>query len=284
MSQYFTYNDFQGRLPTDALTSQPECKTCSKPSCYNTYENVQGISTSKHGYTASFALGDNDLKPMDNQVCDVTMIGCVPANIENTDPYNVTVKSISKCDPSKASYYNIVLPVVDGSLDKNKRESSRYTSSRSYNNNSRTAANVDIYDFEYPNYTLNADQKIPLTANGMYSKKSISVDGKISNRFASTNSSVAKLSLSSAQSGAKLSLSSAQSGAKLSLSSAQSGAKLSPSPASVVKLSAPSVAKLSTTSRSTTKSNKIPISIPIGKKKKLVDEYDFESFISQLNL
>ena len=262
MSQYFTYNDFQGRLPTDALTSQPECKTCSKPSCYNTYENVQGISTSKHGYTASFALGDNDLKPMDNQVCDVTMIGCVPANIENTDPYNVTVKSISKCDPSKASYYNIVLPVVDGSLDKNKRESSRYTSSRSYNNNSRTAANVDIYDFEYPNYTLNADQKIPLTANGMYSKKSISVDGKISNRFASTNSSVAKLSLSSAQ----------------------SGAKLSPSPASVVKLSAPSVAKLSTTSRSTTKSNKIPISIPIGKKKKLVDEYDFESFISQLNL
>lgn len=267
MSQYFTYNDFQGRLPTDALTSQPECKTCSKTSCYNTYDNVQGISRSKHGYIASFALGDNDLKPINNPVCDITMVGCVPANIENADPYNVTVKSVSKCDPFKASYYDIVLPVVDGSLDRNKRESSRYTSSRSHNNNSRTAANVDVDDFKYPNYTLNIEQKKPLTVDGMYSKKFTSIDGKLSNKFNLKNESV-KLSAPSV---------------KLSAPSVKSSVSSIKSSVSSVKLSAPSV-KLSTTSTSTTKSNKVPISIPIGQKKKLVDEYDFESFISQLNI
>ena len=259
MSQYFTYNDLQGRLPIDALTSQPECKSCSKTSCYNTYNNVQGVSRSKHEYTASFALGENDLKPMSNPVCDVSMIGCLPASIQNADPYNVNVKSISKCDPFKSSYYDVVLPVVDGSLDRNKKESSRYTSSRSYNNNSRTAANVDLTDFTYPNYTLNVEQKIPLTANGMYSKSYTSIDGKTSKKFTSKNSSV-KLSAPSV---------------KLSAPSV----KLS---APSVKLSTSSSTKLSTSS--STKSNKVPISVPISQKKKLVDEYDFESFISQLNI
>ena len=251
MSQYFTYNDLNGRLPIDALTSQPECKTCSKTSCYNTYDNVQGVSRSKHEYTASFAL--NDLKPMEGNVCDVSMIGCVPASIQNSDPYNITVKSNTKCDPLNMSYRNIHLPVVDGSLDRNKRESSRYTSSRSYDNYSRTAANVVAVNGPYTNYTLNVDQKFPLTADGLYKKKSESVRGKLLSSKTSSISPSVKLSVPS------------------------------------VKLSTSPVAKISTSSvKSTTSSiakpNKIPVVVPVAQKKKLVDNYDFESFINQLNL
>jgi hypothetical protein len=183
MSQYFIYNDLRGRTTVDALTSNQDCKTCSKPSCYNTYENVQGVSTSKHDYSASNVHMPNDLNIYDAPACNISMVGCVSASLQNTDPYNVTVKSVSKCDPLNLSYYDVVLPEITGSLDRNKKESARITSSRSYNNNSRIAAGVYYGNNEYPTYKLDKSQKSsiskpsvskPSVSNASVSKPSVS--------------------------------------------------------------------------------------------------------------
>ncbi len=256
MSQYFTYSDISGRVPIDSLTSQPECKTCSKTSCYNTYDNVQGVSTSKHDYTASFALQDKDLKPNETQSCNISMIGCTPASLQNSDPYNITVKTTSKCNPSKASYFDINLPIVDGSLDKNKRESSRYYMSKSYNNNSRTAASYNTDMSLYPNYALSEKQKISLSAESV--SKKLSFEGKMSSKLSSKES--IKIPVPEI---------------KLSVSPKPSVSKPS--------VSKPSVSKPSVSKPSVSTSNKIPLSAPINKKK-AVDQFDIESYIKQLNL
>jgi hypothetical protein len=242
MSQYFTYNDFQGRLPIDSLTAQPSCKSCSKPTCYNTYKNVQGVSRSKHEYTAAFALQPKDTKPVDGYVCDISMVGCVGSDIENSDPYNINIKTVSKCNPTNPSFYNIDLPYVDGSYDRNKKESSRYSSSRSYNNYSRTAANSDIPSGQYPNYTLNIDQKKYLTAK------------EISKRTSSQINKIVKQIIKD----------------KSSLSPKQSV----------------SVPKKSKQIASTTSSKRVPIVVPVSanKVKKITNEFDFDSFVKELNL
>ena len=265
MSQYFTYSDLQGRLPIDALTSQPECKTCSKSTCYSTYDNVQGVSQSKHEYTASFALDASKKLPTEGHVCDVSMIGCLPASIQNNDPYNITVKTVSKCDPSNPSSYSVVLPVVDGLLDRNRKESHRYTSSKSFDNNARIAANTDIPSGPYVNYTLNIEQKHSLSSDKIHSLSSDKIHSKFSKSVTSSSPKVELKKSSNAS--VKLSVPNI----KLSTQSAKSTQSTKSTLSTQSPKSTPSTQSPKSTKSS--QSKKIPVVVPIGKNKKLIDNF-----------
>ena len=293
MSQYFTYNDLNGRLPVDALTSQPDCKTCAKSSCYNTYENVQGVSYSKKDYTASYNLKDNESTPSEGYACNVSMIGCVPASIQNSDPYNITVKTVSKCDPSNPLFFNNVLPVVNGLFDKNRKESHRYSSSRSYNNNSRTAADFEIPATDYTNYNLTDISKSSNLFNSSDSSKS-SVKGisnkKYSSNLSSKTSNEIKLSSSSSSPVVKLSSSSpvvklTSSSPSVKLTSSSPSVKLtSSSPSVKLTSSSPSVKLSSSSSSPSVKISNSDINAiinNINNKKKAINDNVFESFINQ---
>jgi hypothetical protein len=143
MSQYFTYENLQGRLPIDALTANPSCKTCSTSKCYSTYDNVQGVSLSKHMPWVSVPLGINQLGPIETQSCQDYMLNCHVGNLVDNDPYNITVKTISPCDVSDAKYYNIDLPLISGSLDRSRTESPRAIAHKSMRNSSNIAADLD---------------------------------------------------------------------------------------------------------------------------------------------
>jgi hypothetical protein len=170
MSQYFTYEDLQGRVHTDVLTADSSCKTCSTSKCYNTYDNVQGVSLSKYTPFSSIKLGENDRIPLSAYPCDASMLTCNYGILENADPYNVVVKSTSKCDPLNFNNYEVAVPKMTGSLDRNKVESSRYVKHKSLRNSSNLAsdilepktirdlnidkANLDVYNiipFDYKN-------------------------------------------------------------------------------------------------------------------------------------
>jgi hypothetical protein len=144
MSQYFTYDDLQGRDNTDVLTADPSCKTCSTSKCYNTYDNVQGVSLSKYTPFSSIRLGENDRTPLAAFACDTYMLNCNTATIQNADPYNVTVKSTTKCEPLKYTNLDIEVPKMTGSLNRNKVESPRYVSHKSQRNSYNLATDVII--------------------------------------------------------------------------------------------------------------------------------------------
>lgn len=141
MSQYFTYEDLQGRVHTDVLTADPSCKTCSTSKCYNTYDNVQGVSLSKYTPFSSIRLGENDLIPLTAFPCDASMLSC-SSGMLTTNPYDITVKSTSKCDPLNYKNYEVSVPKMTGSLDRNKVESSRYVRHRSLRNSSNLASDI----------------------------------------------------------------------------------------------------------------------------------------------
>jgi hypothetical protein len=309
MSQYFTYNDLNGRLPVDALTSQPDCKTCAKSSCYNTYENVQGVSYSKKDYTASYNLKDNESTPSEGYACNVSMIGCVPASIQNSDPYNITVKTVSKCDPSNPLFFNNVLPVVNGLYDKNKKESHRYSSSRSYNNNSRTAADFEIPATDYTNYNLtsiskssNSSDSSNSSVKGISNKKySSNLSSKTSNEIKlsspsvklTSSSPVVKLTSSSpvvklTSSSPVVKLTSSSPSVKLTssspsvkLTSSSPSVKLTSSSPSVKLFSSSPSVKLSSPDIKISNSDINAIIKNINNKKKAVNDNVFESFINQ---
>lgn len=144
MSQYFTYDDLKGRVHTDVLTADPSCKTCSTSKCYNTYDNVQGVSLSKHTPFSSIRLGENDRTPLPAYACDTYMLTCNTGTLQNADPYNVTVKSTSKCDPLKYTDLDIEVPKMTGSLNRNKVESPRYVNHKSRRNSYNLATDVII--------------------------------------------------------------------------------------------------------------------------------------------
>jgi hypothetical protein len=103
MSEYFTYEDLLGRVHTDILTEDPNCKTCSTAKCYNTYNNVQGISSSKYTPFSSKISNKNNLSHVSSSIsaftCDTSMLKCNNGNLINNDPYNIITKSISSCNP-----------------------------------------------------------------------------------------------------------------------------------------------------------------------------------------
>jgi hypothetical protein len=144
MSQYFNYDDLKGRVHTDVLTADPSCKTCSTSKCYNTYDNVQGVSLSKYTPFSSIRLGENDRTPLPAFACDTYMLSCNKPTLQNADPYNVTVKSTTKCDPLNYTNLDIEVPKMTGSLNRNKVESPRYVSHKSQRNSYNLATDVII--------------------------------------------------------------------------------------------------------------------------------------------
>lgn len=210
MSQYFTYGDLQGRVHTDVLTADPSCKTCSTSKCYNTYDNVQGVSLSKHTPFSSIRLGENDRTPVSAFTCDSSMLTCNAGILENADPYNVVVKSTSTCDPLNYKNYEIVVPKMTGSLDRNRVESPRYVKYKSLRNSSNLATDViepksirdlslekiglDVYNiipFDYKNQVVVPQVKTSLSIRPRPVSKQLSTVSSVS-----TKSSVpAKLSI-----------------------------------------------------------------------------------------
>jgi len=144
MSQYFIYDDLKGRVHTDVLTADPSCKTCSTSKCYNTYDNVQGVSLSKYTPYSSIRLGKDDNKPLSAYACDTYMLACNTANLQNADPYNITVKSTTNCDPTNYTNLDIEVPKMTGSLNRNRVESPRYVNHKSRRNSYNLATDVTV--------------------------------------------------------------------------------------------------------------------------------------------
>jgi hypothetical protein len=282
MSQYFTYEDLQGRVHTDVLTADPSCKTCSTSKCYNTYDNVQGVSLSKHIPYSSIKLGENDRTPVRPFDCDTSMLTCNNATLVNSDPYNIVIKSTTKCDPLNYSNYDIAVPRMTGSLDRNKVESPRYVKHKSHRNSSNLASDIiepksirdlsrekaglDVYNilpFDYKTEVVVVPVKTSLSARPrpMSSNVTSNKDGRESSKQLSK---------------------------QLSLSSVRSKPSLSPvSPKLPVKVSASILTKpLNTKSSSVsseassrsvqskplvgsnTKSNRVPLALPVSPRRK----------------
>ena len=99
MSEYAEYNSLKGLSTMDNLVEKSKCKTCKTPKCFNTYDNIQGVSLSKHLSFAALPLKETDTKPLPGFGCQSYMLSCPGARVDkNNDPYNITVKT--ECDVS----------------------------------------------------------------------------------------------------------------------------------------------------------------------------------------
>ena len=144
MSQYFTYVNFPGRKVIDVLTDDSNCKSCSNSECYGKFIDIQGVSNSKIIPFRSEPINDLISSAAYIIPCDDHMLNCMGTDLELSDPYNNSTKTISKCNTSITKYYNPSLPYVDGSLNKNKIESPRYMSNKEHRNSSDFSANINI--------------------------------------------------------------------------------------------------------------------------------------------
>ena len=279
MSQYFTYEDLQGRVHTDVLTADPSCKTCSTSKCYTTYDNVQGVSLSKHTPFSSIRLGENDRTPLSAFACDASMLTCNVGMLGNSDPYNVTVKSISACDPLNYKNLDVEVPKMTGSLDRNKVESPRYLRHKSLRNSSNLATDIiepkSIRDLSLEKAGLDVYSIIPFDYKTEVVVPQVKTSLSVRPRPMSPTAASKKNARSASRKLSEISVS------KPSASPASPVSPVSPVkvPASVLtkplnssKSSSTSVTAKPTTKplvgSNTGKSNRVPLALPVSTKKK----------------
>ena len=301
MSQYFIYDDLQGRVHTDVLTADPSCKTCSTSKCYNTYDNVQGVSLSKHTPFSSIRLGENDRTPLAAYACDTYMLTCNTATLQNADPYNITVKSTTKCDPTNYTNLDIEVPKMTGSLNRNKVESPRYVNHKSRRNSYNLATdviipksirdlslekvNLDVYSvipFDYktevivkPVKTSLSVQPRPMSSYAASNKNARDTSRQLSSVRSANSASSARPSqlVKAVKSKSVLTkpLKSSTSSRSTSSRSTSSRSTSSKS-ASSRSTSSKSASSRSTASRpligSNTKSNRVPLTLPVSPKRR----------------
>jgi hypothetical protein len=151
MSQYYTYENLKGTVPIDIYMSDPNCKTCGLSKCYNTYDNVKGVSSSIYA-PISNSFNDNKI-PTIPSACDISSLSCSGADIITNDPYNIMTKTIGTCDISKPKFYEISVPQFPISLDVTKKYSPRI----GYHNQERNSSfNAGVIEpaFSRENYSV----------------------------------------------------------------------------------------------------------------------------------
>ena len=68
--------------------------------CYNSYDNVEGVSASKHVPWRS-SINDNSLLTSStSQSCTNSMVQCRTGNLIDSDPYDIITKTNKICGPS----------------------------------------------------------------------------------------------------------------------------------------------------------------------------------------
>lgn len=162
MSQFFTYENLKGTVPIDVYTTDPSCKTCGLAKCYNTYDKIQGVSTSTHSPFISSILGETDKMPTIPVACDKFMLKCPGADITFEDPYNMITTTTGTCNPSDPKYYNIKIPQQPISLDRTiHRRHNRAEKNSSFNagvikpaydtDREKNIPSISVKDFNYIN-------------------------------------------------------------------------------------------------------------------------------------
>ena len=87
--------------------------------CYNAYENVEGVSSSKHVPWRSSDFTNNINTSSTNDSCTNSMVQCRSGNLIDNDPYGVITNTTRECAvPPNYKYYNNELPEMVVSYDK----------------------------------------------------------------------------------------------------------------------------------------------------------------------
>jgi hypothetical protein len=87
--------------------------------CYNAYENVEGVSSSKHVPWKSSDFTNEINTSSTNDSCTNSMVKCRSGNLIDNDPYGVITNTNRECAaPPNYKYYNNSLPEMVVSYDK----------------------------------------------------------------------------------------------------------------------------------------------------------------------
>jgi hypothetical protein len=87
--------------------------------CYNSYDNVEGISSSKHVPWRSSVDDSSLLTSSTSQSCTNSMVQCRTGNLIENNPYDVITKTNKTCGaPPSYNYLNTDLPEMVISFDR----------------------------------------------------------------------------------------------------------------------------------------------------------------------
>ena len=93
--------------------------------CYNAYDNVEGVSSSKHVPWKSTTLTGNLNSSSTIESCTNSMVKCRNGNLIDNDPYGVITNTNRECAaPPNYKYYNSDLPEMVASFDRQKKSKS----------------------------------------------------------------------------------------------------------------------------------------------------------------
>ena len=87
--------------------------------CYNTYDNVEGVSSSKHVPWRSIVEDTQLYTSSATESCTNSMVKCRSGNLMNNDPYDVITKTNKTCTaPPAYNYFNSDMPEMITSFEK----------------------------------------------------------------------------------------------------------------------------------------------------------------------
>jgi hypothetical protein len=210
------------------------------------------------------------------------MLTCNTATLQNADPYNITVKSTTKCDPTTYTNLDIEVPKMTGSLNRNKVESPRYVNHKSRRNSYNLATDVivpkSIRDLSIDKVNLDVYNVIPFDYKTEVVVKPIktclSVEPRPMSYYAASNKNARDTTRELSSIRSVNSVGSARSAqpvkAVKSTSVLTKPLKTSTSSRST---SSRSTSSRTTSSRSTSskplvKSNRVPLTLPVSPKRK----------------
>ena len=87
--------------------------------CYNSYDNVEGVSSSKHVPWRSVVEDTPLYTSSATQSCTNSMVKCRAGNLMNNDPYDVITRTNKTCAaPPAYNYFNSDIPEMITSFEK----------------------------------------------------------------------------------------------------------------------------------------------------------------------
>jgi hypothetical protein len=130
--------------------------------CYNAYDNVEGVSSSKHVPWRSTTLTGNLNSSSTTESCTNSMVKCRTGNLIDNDPYGVITNTNRECAaPPNYKYYNLDLPEIIASFDRSKKSKSneiKYNNEESNKTNNKKTNDEESDDEESDDEETNDEE------------------------------------------------------------------------------------------------------------------------------